>query len=143
MKTRFIVYGLIGWIVETLWTGLGSLLSGNLTMYAWTYIWMFPIYGLMVFLEPVHNRIRHLPLLIRGITYTVLIFGIEYSTGWILSILIGKCPWNYGNGPYSIGGIITLAYIPVWFLGGLIFEKLHDFLVDKGIGELKRNTDNR
>jgi uncharacterized membrane protein len=131
MKTRFLIYGLIGWVAETIYTGFGSLLKGDLTMRAWTYIWMFPIYGLMILLEPIHDRIRNLPIAVRGGIYTVLIFGIEYATGWILRELIGKCPWNYGVGPYTIDGLINLSFIPVWFIGGLIFEKLHDFLKRK------------
>lgn len=132
MKRRFIIYGLTGWIAETLFTGLGSLIKGDLTMRSWTYIWMFPIYGLMLLLEPVHDRIRDLPVVSRGGVYTMIIFGIEYTTGRILRALIGKCPWNY-TGPYAIDGLITLSFIPVWFVGGLIFEKLHDFLIGKRV----------
>lgn len=135
MKTRFFIYGLIGWCTETVWTGFGSLVKGDLTMYAWTYIWMFPIYGSMIFLEPVHDRIRHFPAVLRGGVYAILFFAVEYATGSMLRAFIGRCPWNY-SGPYSINGIITLTFIPVWFAGGLLFEKLHDFLVNKEIGEL-------
>lgn len=136
MKTRFLIYGLAGWIAETLFTGLGSLLKGDLTMRSWTYIWMFPIYGLMLLLEPVHERIRALPVVYRGGVYTVIIFAIEYTTGWILRELIGRCPWNY-TGPYAIDGLITLSFIPVWFIGGLLFEKLHDSLVRSGVAGYK------
>jgi uncharacterized membrane protein len=131
MKTRFIIYGLIGLVAETFFTGFGSLLKGDLTMRAWTYIWMFPIYGLMILLEPVHNSMRDLPVVLRGGIYTILIFAIEYSTGWILRELIGRCPWNYGTRPNSVDGLINLYFIPVWFFGGLIFERLHDFLMRK------------
>lgn len=128
MKIRFIIYGLTGWVAETLFTGFGSLIRGDLTMRARTYLWMFPIYGLMILLEPVHDLLRKSPVLLRGGVYTVIIFGIEYTTGWFIRALIGKCPWDYGIGPYSIDGLITLRFIPVWFVGGLIFEKLHDLL---------------
>ncbi|MGE5633174.1 MAG: putative ABC transporter permease [Caulobacteraceae bacterium] len=134
MKTRFFIYGLVGWIAETLFTGIGSLLSGDLTMRSQTYIWMFPIYGLMIFLEPIHDNIRNAPVVIRGGVYTIIIFAIEYVTGGILKEFLGRCPWNYGIGPYSIDGIITLSFIPVWFIGGLLFEKLHDYLLSRKIG---------
>lgn len=133
MRIRFIIYGLVGWVAETLFTGLGSLLSGDLTMRAWTYIWMFPIYGLMILLEPLHDHIRKLPVVLRGGVYTIIIFGIEYSTGLIIRGLIGQCPWDYGTGPYSVDGLITLRFIPVWFVGGLLFEKLHDLLTTRKI----------
>lgn len=132
MKKRFVIYGFSGLVAETLFTGLGSLIKGDLTMRASTFIWMFPIYGLMILLEPVHNSVRNFPAVIRGGVYTPIIFGIEYTTGWILRELIGICPWNY-SGPYSIDGLITLSFIPVWFVGGLIFERLHDFLIRRKI----------
>lgn len=131
MKTRFIIYGLAGLVAETLFTGLDSLLKGDLTMRAFTYIWMFPIYGLMVLLEPVYDLVRKWPMVLRGGVYTIIIFGIEYTTGWIIRELIGVCPWDYGIGPYSIDGLITLRFIPVWFVGGLLFEKLHDLLITR------------
>ena len=128
MRARFIIYGLVGWIAETIFTGLGSLLSGDLTMRSSTSIWMFPIYGLMVLMEPLHDYMRKWPVVLRGGVYTIIIFGIEYTTGWSIRALIGKSPWDYGIERYSIDGLITLRFIPVWFIGGLLFEKLHDLL---------------
>ncbi len=133
MIIRFFIYGLVGWLTEILWTGFGSLMSGDFTMRGWTYIWMFPIYGLLLFLERVHDHIRHLPVVVRGGIYALLILTTEFITGWLLQELIGECPWCYGDGPYTIYGIINLAYIPVWSLAGLAFEKLHDYLIAKEI----------
>ncbi|WP_434735227.1 putative ABC transporter permease [Clostridium sp.] len=130
MKRRFIIYGLLGWCTEIVWTGFGSLLQGNLKLTAFTYIWMFPIYGMAILLEPIHDRIRHWPVVLRGGVYTLVIFFMEYSTGHLIKLLIGACPWNYGSCPYSIGGIIRLDFIPVWFVAGLLFEKVHDMLME-------------
>lgn len=133
MRTRFIIYGLVGWVAETIFTGLDSLLKGDLTMKASTYIWMFPIYGFMLLLEPVHDLIKKWPVILRGGVYTIIIFGIEFTTGWMIREFIGKCPWDYGIEPYSIDGLITLRFIPVWFIGGLLFEKLHNMLTSRKI----------
>lgn len=130
MRKRFIIYGLAGWCMEIIWTGLGSLLSGNVALEAGTYIWMFPIYGLAIFIEPIHNRIRSWPIIIRGGVYTVLIFFIEYLTGWTLQKLIGVCPWDYTGNGLSVDGFIRLDYAPAWFVAGLIFEKIHDSLIN-------------
>jgi uncharacterized membrane protein len=129
MIKRFVLYGLAGWCVEIFWTGFGSLLMMDVKLTGRTYIWMFFIYGLAVFLEPVHNRIRNLPVLVRGGVYTVLILSAEYLTGWLLSILIGVCPWDYGTSRYSINGFTRLDFAPAWFAAGLLFEKYHDMLV--------------
>lgn len=129
MVFRFIIYGLSGWCTEIFWTGLGSLLRGDVTLRGWTYIWMFPIYGLAIFLEPVHNKIRNLPVFVRGGVYTLLIFSVEYISGWILKLSTGACPWDYSGQLFSINGFIRLDYAPAWFAAGLLFERLHDLLV--------------
>jgi len=129
MKTRFVIYGLSGLCLEVFWRGLDSLFHGDLTLSGTTYIWMFFIYGLAVLLEPIHNRIGSWPIILRGGVYTVIIFFIEYSTGALLRAVLGKCPWNYGDGYLSINGLITLRFIPVWFCAGLLFELGHNALL--------------
>jgi uncharacterized membrane protein len=126
MVKRFIIYGILGWTMEIFWTGLGAFAVQDWNLPGFTYLWMFPIYGLAVFLEPVHDRISYLPWYIRGVIWGVLILCIEYVTGGILKILIGQCPWDYsGSTPYHIRGIIRLDYFPAWFMAGLIFERIH------------------
>lgn len=128
MKTRFVIYGLLGLIMETVWTGLGSLLAGDLRLKSFTSLWMFVIYGLAVFLEPVHERIRFWPWFVRGLLWTAVIFGIEYATGWLLRSITGVSPWNYAGKLYNVDGLIRLDYAPVWFAAGLFFERVHDWL---------------
>lgn len=128
MIERFIIYGLAGWCMEIIWTGIGSFLDGDIYLNARTYIWMFPIYGLAILFEPIHDRIRAWPVIIRGGVYTLLIFIIEYLAGWTLQNIIGVCPWDYGDSTFSIDGFIRLDYAPAWFVAGLIFERIHDLL---------------
>lgn len=129
MLRRFVIYALSGWCMEVVFTGIGSLLKGDPTLTSKTYIWMFFIYGLAVFLEPIHNSIRSLPAVVRGGIYMVLIFAGEYLTGFLLYKLIGQCPWDYTGCRFSVNGYIRLDYIPAWFTVGLLFEKLHDALM--------------
>lgn len=129
MVKSFFIYGTCGWIAEILFTGAGSLWAGSASLTARTYLWMFPIYGLAVFLEPVHDQIRNSPWPVRGFIWASLIIGIEYGAGWLLRFLIGVCPWDYsGHSRFAVDGLIRLDYFPVWFAAGLLFEKLHDFL---------------
>ena len=125
---RFIVYGLLGWSLEIIWTGLGSLLTGDVRLTAWTYLWMFPIYGLGIALEPLHDRIAGLPWAARGLIWMMVFFAIEYATGWSIRVLVGVSPWNYAGAKWNIDGLIRLDYAPVWFIIGLAFERVHDFL---------------
>jgi len=124
-----LIYGLIGWTMEVFWTGLGSLMKGDLMLSSSTYLWMFPIYGLAVFLERVHDSIAERPWYVRGFIYAVLILAIEYLSGWLLRSILGACPWDYRDAtPYHITGLIRLDYFPVWFVAGLIFERIHKVL---------------
>lgn len=129
---HFIIYGCFGLFIEILWTGFGSALKKDKNLTCNTYLWMFPIYGAGgVLLEPVHEFLRGFLWIYRGFIWAVLIFLIEYITGYILKSVLGRCPWDYdGNGEViaSINGIIRIDYLPVWFCVGLIFERLHDFV---------------
>lgn len=128
MKLRFLVYGLLGWTMEVFWTGLGSLLRGDVRLQGVSYLWMFPIYGLAVFLEPLHDRIRYVHWYWRGGLWVLVIFAIEAVTGYMIKVLTGTIPWDYSASSYAIAGLIRLDYAPAWFMVGLLFERLHDFL---------------
>jgi len=132
MKYRFILYGLLGVALEIIWTGLGSLFKGDFAMQGFSYLWMFPIYGGAVFLEPVHNRIRDLVWYFRGGIWAAVIFSIEFLSGLIINLTVGLVPWDYsGSSVYSVAGLIRLDYAPVWFVLGLLFEKAHDLIKTK------------
>ncbi|MCQ2559346.1 MAG: putative ABC transporter permease [Clostridia bacterium] len=129
MRTRFLIYGLLGWSLEIIWTGLMSALDGDLRFQARTYLWMFPIYGCGVFLEPLHNRIRSYSWWIRGLIWVAAIWLIEYLTGGLIRLVFGQSPWNYsGQTFWQLQGLIRLDMAPLWFATGLFFEKVHDFL---------------
>ena len=46
---KFIIYGITGWCLEVLWTGFMSLINGDPKLTSTTSLWMFPIYGMVVF----------------------------------------------------------------------------------------------
>ena len=57
MKKAFILCGLTGWCMEILWTGLHSILSGELTMTGKTSLLMFPIYGCGAIIRPLSDKL--------------------------------------------------------------------------------------
>ncbi|HBG75941.1 hypothetical protein QBE55_00300 [Eubacteriales bacterium mix99] len=132
MLKRFILYGFTGWGIEIIWTGLGSLLQGNYKLSGYTSIWMFFIYGCAVFLERIHDRIAHLPWGIRGLIWVLLIYCIEYISGFLMDSLFGICPWHY-TGKFAMNGYINFSFAPAWFVAGLLFERLHKSLDELGI----------
>jgi uncharacterized membrane protein len=121
---RFLVYGLTGWAVDSLfvWLHTGRRRpSGLLNV---------PVYGLaQPLFEPLHDRMRQRPLMARGIVYGVGTLGVEYASGRVLRRLLGSAPWDYGDGRLVLGsGLIRLDYLPLWGIFGLGLERLHDAL---------------
>ena len=130
---RFLLYGCAGCCFEILFTGIKCWVHSHFqdwTFRGKSYIWMFPIYGLLVFLfEPLHNAIRQWIFPVRGIIYVSGFFLIEFLTVWVLQLLTGKCPWDYSGKKYSYKGLIRFDYAPIWFLFCLLMEPFHDLLM--------------
>lgn len=114
--------------MEIIWTGLHSLFNKDFKLVGTTSLWMFPIYGMTVFLEPFFSFLSNQPLAIRGGFYMICIFMAEYVTGWFLREFVGQCPWDYSSSVFSIHGLIRLDYAPVWFIVGLFYEWVYRFL---------------
>src|SRR5690554_6618107 len=103
-------------------------MTGDPRLQATTYLWMFPIYGLAVFLEPLHDLIRDYWWYIRGVVWVIIIFAIEYVTGGLIRIIVGCSPWDYSATQWNITGLIRLDYAPVWFIVGMMFEQVHNYM---------------
>jgi Putative ABC-transporter type IV len=148
--SRFLLYGLIGWCAEILWTAAWDGATGTrpaehpgrriplsrrerLRLTGHTYLWMLPIYGGAALLfEPVHDAMRHLAWPLRGLLWTCAIFAVEAAAGLGLRRATGRCPWDYSYARLSVAGVIRLDYAPVWFAVGLGLERLHDLLLRVG-----------
>ena len=124
MIKRFLLCGFTGWCIECFWTGLHALfLSTDRTLRCGSSVWMFPIYGLGMFIAPISRKLKGKSLLERGSIYTFLIFLVEYISGSILRIF-HVCPWNYSNAKFQLHGLIRLDFAPLWFVVGLLYEKI-------------------
>lgn len=130
MLARFLLYGCAGWVLEVCFTGTSSvLLERDRGATGKTYLWMHPIYGATALgLELLSRRLEFLPRPVRALAYTAVIFGAEYTTGWLLRRVLGRCPWDYEDRGWSVKGLIRLDYAPAWFATGLLFEPLRDAL---------------
>ena len=124
MLTRFVIYGAAGCLMEVFWTGLGSLIKRNFKLISTTSIWMFFIYGMAVAMEPLLESLRRSPFILRGLVYMTCIFVIEYVTGFVLKCY-NLCPWDYSDNKWNINGVIRLDFAPLWFIVGLIFERIY------------------
>jgi len=123
MKNKFILCGLMGWCLEIFWTGLKSFQRRQMKLEGHSSIWMFPIYGMAAFIGPASRFLRRRSLWLRGSIYTCCIFLTEFVTGSFLK-KHNMCPWDYSKARFNIRGIIRLDYAPVWFLTGLLYERI-------------------
>jgi hypothetical protein len=124
--THVLVLCAVGVMMEVVFTALADLpASGDLRLRGYTYLWMLPIYALVypacVFLVP---RLAGFHLLIRGLTYMLLIYAVEYASGRLLRRVIGECPWErgYRKARWNYDGLIRFDFAPAWVAAALIFE---------------------
>lgn len=133
MLIRFLLYGMLGWCAEIVWSAVTEKVSGKQTdwrLAGHTSLWMLPIYGLLAPLfEPLHDFLRPWHWFMRGVIYVLGIWLVEYATGWLLRRLTGNCPWDYSHLRGHLHGLVAWEYAPVWFLFGLGMERVHDALV--------------
>ena len=114
--------------MEIIWTGVISGFKGERTLKGTTSLWMFPVYGMVILLEPVFILFAEWPVFIRGVIYMLLIFSAEFLWGTYLN-KAGLCPWDYSKAEYNVAGIIRLDYAPLWFGAGLFYERIFNMLL--------------
>lgn len=133
MWIRFVLYGLGGLCGEVIYTALTeSVPRRDWRLVGTTYLWMFPIYGLLVVLyEPVHDLIRDLPWWGRAVIWSLGFTAVELASGWLIARFSGECPWDYAAAgkKYAINAYIRWDFFPVWAVLGLALEPVHDYLV--------------
>lgn len=121
MVRNFIRCGVMGWCLEVMFTGIGSLVRHDYSLLSRTSLLMFPIYGLGALIQPVSKLMSKRNILFRGLLYMCGIFGTEYVSGDFLRRR-GICPWDYSASKLNINGVIRLDFAPLWFGTGLLFE---------------------
>ena len=84
---------------------------------------MFPIYGCAAVIAPLYSRLSSLSFIYRGLFYMLGFYTVEFISGSFLK-RFGICPWDYSAARFQYKGIIRLDYAPLWFVAGLIFEKI-------------------
>lgn len=122
MLKRFFYYGISGNLLELLWTGINSFFSGDLRLMGHSSLVMFFIYGMAVFMEPVFTIFKEQFVAVRLLTYSSMIFMMEYYSGLFLNKFY-ICPWYY-NSIFNVNHIIRLDYIILWCIVGYVYEKM-------------------
>lgn len=99
--------------------------NGDRRLKGYTYVWMVPIYALVYpFCALLYPRFAWYPVLIRCFLYALVIYAVEYVSGWLLRRFVGACPWEpeYRKARWHVHGLIRLDFAPAWMAAALIFE---------------------
>lgn len=125
MRKTFIQCGILGWGMEILWTGLDSFRRRD-----------FKLTGSFFPLDVPHLRLRGLhrprlqtppeeksPFPGKSLYARHLPRGIFHRLPLKEEKLV---PWDYGDAPLNIHGVIRLDYAPLWLLAGLFFEHVQN-----------------
>ncbi len=138
----FAAMGCVGMTGEIFFTAIYDIAMGHAVvikgetvvpsrLLGYSYLWMFPIYGLGAILFPfLFKLIGHWNVLLRMCVYGAGIIAVEFITGWLLDVTTGQCPWEYKEG-WQVMGYIRLDFFPFWAVFGLMVEKLLNFLMSR------------
>jgi len=110
--SQFIAYGLMGLLLEVIFTGFYSVIvERSKQAKSTTSLWMFFIYALggvsMDILRAHVHTILFIPVAV------LIIYALEFSYGWILR-QFGILPWNYKLSKWAPMGLINFKYLPFW-----------------------------
>lgn len=120
------VFSLVGLGMETAATAaMDWNKDPNRHLMGYSSIWYMPLYCLTpLFLRATSSWLFALPLLVRGLVYTLAVFACEYVGMWILRKMLGSSPSeaSYRRTPWNVHALIRLDFAPAWFSAGLLME---------------------
>jgi len=90
----------------------------------YSFLWMIPIYGLLIFIEPMRVVLAPLPFYGRGVIYVIALWIVEYVGGWFIKKISGRCPWDYSASKFNLHGYLRWDFFPFWFVFTLLVEWL-------------------
>ena len=124
--TRVLLLCALGIAMEVLFTAFADYPDDrDLRLRGYSYAWMAPIYALVYpACAVLYPRLSVYPLLVRGFAYMIVIYAVEYGSGWALRRLVGECPWEsgYRKTRWNVHGLIRLDFAPAWMAAALVFE---------------------
>ena len=88
----------------------------------YSFLWMIPIYALLIFIEPWSQILSEVPFFLRGSFYVLIVWIAEYSGGFLIKAITGRCPWDYSHARWNFHGFIRWDFFPFWFVFMLLAE---------------------
>ena len=132
----FLIYTCLGISVEAIFTGVLDIIRDQLagrpfdsTLPCRASLWIIPVYGLSATIAfgaigAFWPKLFSWPWLVRGLIYMLTIYGFEFMWALALESFFGIQVWNYENSEYRVWRYINPYFCPVWFVFGLVLEKV-------------------
>lgn len=130
---RILVYGMLGFAYEIVFTSLWDFVASNFTNFkfkGYSSLWSFLIYGSCSFCgEQVYFYTKNrFSAFLRGLIYIQMAYTWEFIGGLILNQFSART-WDYTHYKYDVMGLIALEYAPLWFCSGLLQEFFYEYLL--------------
>ncbi len=127
----FVIFGLGGVASEVFFTAIHKIFKEkkNRTLYGYSSIWMFFIYGAVFFIILFGTTyFSQYSIFLRGLIYMIMIYLLEFCSGFLLKKFKLIC-WDYSKDTkYHFKGIISLEFAPIWYFGGIAAELIYLYL---------------
>jgi len=131
----YLAFGYIGVTTEVFFTAIAQIIHSlekgqqvDLGFKGVSWMWMFPIYGLVSVFFPIVNKfVKNNHFLLRGLVYGIVLIMVEFVMGALLDFITGSCPWDYKTG-WQIKGYVRIDFLPWWAFFCLMNEKIYLFL---------------
>lgn len=140
LGSYFILYSVLGWIMETVYM---TILNGTFTNRGFLFTPMCPIYGYgITILILLLSKYKNKP--IKLFLSSVFILSIfEYIVSFALQAMFSKYWWNYSDFKINLNGRICLLNSICWgFLSIIFFKWIHP-LVTKFLSKIDEKINNK
>lgn len=130
-----LIFACVGITTEVVFTSISKLVNTFIADSAidWalggkTYLWMFLIYASIPFFFKLFNPyVAKFNLFLKALIGVLIIYIVEFTTGFLLELITGICPWKYTEGLH-VFGYIRLDYFPFWYIFGLLIVSVYELL---------------
>ncbi|MGB1247598.1 MAG: hypothetical protein ACPG4Z_01840 [Chitinophagales bacterium] len=130
-----LLFACIGITTEIVFTSLSKAISTYVVSDSidWalggkTYLWMFIIYACIPFIfHFFYDWVKDYSIFMRALIAVLVIYFIEFTTGFALEMITGTCPWKYDEGIHLFG-YIRFDYFPFWYIFALLIINVYHML---------------
>lgn len=135
-----VVFASLGVTTEVVFTAFMNLINQTplcgkplIALAGDSYVWMILVYALIPIIGHYgYDKIKKYNIILRLIIYVILIYIVEFTSGFILQKTLGSCPWHYDSG-WQIMGLIRLDFFPAWAFFCWMVERLYVFMNERVI----------